>query len=428
MGKIGKGVSRALGLNQGGTINRALGGNAGVAAVIGIAVAIAIPFAAPVVASAIFGSTSLAALAASGAMIGAAGGALSGSMTGNMGRGALIGGASGAVAGFFTPGYGGTEAVGSLFGGGSSGALDVTSAGYQGAEAVGSAAGYQGATGPAFGTSEAITSGMAISPGGAEGVIANAGYGSAPGAASGIGSAAPNLNVASAGYQGAEAAGSAASAGSGAPAANAGSWGSRFLGGLTGAGTKMDLTTAEGVGRALSPIVSPSGVAGVGQLAMTMFNKPPEGLTAQERAYLDETAALAGTNRELFDQRVQAARRLLQQGQANPEQAYAQANIGVQRRFREAGLRDEGDTRRAQIEGARLGTLAAATEQGRAAQATVAGLSAMPGSAPIGPTALGLPVYRDQERRQREYDQDLARGFGTLASAFGGRSKAGLFA
>lgn len=424
MGSVGKGVSRALGLNEGGTINRALGGNAGVAAVIGIAVAIAIPFTAGIVASAIFGSTSLAALTATGAIMGAAGGALSGSMTGNMGRGALIGGVGGAISGFGAGG--GFEQIGSLFGSGSSGALDVTSAGYQGAEAVGSAAGYQGAMGPALGTSEAITSGMAISPGGAEGVIANAGYGSAPGAASGIGSAAPNLNVASAGYQGAEAAGSAASAGSNAPAAS-GSWGSRFLGGVTGSGTRMDLTTAEGFGRALSPIVSPSGIAGVGQLAMTMFNKPPEGLTAQERAYLEETAALAGTNREMFDQRVQTARRLLQQGQANPEQAYAQANIGVQRRFREAGLRDEGDTRRARIEGARLGTLAVASEQGRATQATVAGLNAMPGSAPIGPTALGLPVYREQERRQREYDRDLSSGFGTLASAFGGRSRAGLY-
>jgi len=423
MGNVGQGITRALAINPGGTVNRALGGNAGVAAVIGVAVAIAIPFAAPVVASAIFGSTSLLAMTASGALLGAAGGALSGSMTGNAGRGALIGGAGGAAGGFIQGG--GLDAIGGLFG--PSEALNVAAPGYQGAEAVGTAAGYQGATGPAFGASEAITAGTAISPGGAEGVIANAGYGSAPGAASGIGSAAPNLNVASAGYQGAEAAGSAASAGSNAPAAS-GSWGSRFLGGVTGAGTKMDLTTTEGVGRALSPIASPAGFAGVGQLAMTMFNKPPEGLTTQERSYLDETAALARTNRDMFEQRVRAARQLLQSGQANPEQAYAQANIGVQRRFREAGLREEGDVRRGQIEGARLGTLAAATEQGRASQATVAGLAAMPGAAPMGPVALGLPVYRESERRQREYDRDISSGFGTLASAFSGRGRAGLFA
>lgn len=427
MGRIGRGISRALSLNEGGTLNRALGGNAGVGAVIAIATAIAIPFAAPVVAGAVFGSTSLAALAASGAMIGAAGGALSGSMTGNMGRGALIGGAAGAVSGFFTPGYGGAEAVGGLFGGGVETAAAVPAGTPYGPPAPAEFAGLTGGTyGPVPGPSYEFLAGSSGIPEGFSAAATPAasynasGFGTALQASpqvTGIGSAAAGPATVPAG--------SALPAGANASPA---SWGSRFLGGLTGSGTGANLTTAEGLGRVLSPIASPAGIAGIGQLAMTMFNKPPEGLTAQERAYLDETAALAATNRNMFDQRVQAARRLLQQGQANPEQAYAQANIGVQRRFREAGLRDEGDTRRAQIEGARLGTLAAATEQGRATQATVAGLSAMPGSAPIGPTALGLPVYRDQERRQREYEQDLARGFGTLASAFSGRSRAGLFA
>jgi hypothetical protein len=415
MGKIGKGITRALAINPGGTVNRALGGNAGVAAVIGIAVAIAIPFAAPVVAGAIFGSTSLAAMTAAGAMIGAAGGALSGSMTGNMGRGALIGGAAGAAGGFIQGG--GIEAIGGLFGGG---ATVVPETG----QAI-SGAGYEQLAGGGY---EQLASGSVVPIGSAApAAIPAASYdpnafGMAVQASpqvAGIGSAVAGPATIPAG--------STLPAGANAPAAS-GSWGSRFLGGLTGAGTKMDLTTAEGFGRALSPVASPAGIAGVGQLAMTMFNKPPEGLTAQERSYLDETAALAGTNRDMFEQRVQAARRLLQSGQANPEQAYAQANIGVQRRFREAGLREEGDVRRGQIEGARLGTLAAANEQGRASQATVAGLAAMPGAAPMGPVALGLPVYRESERRRREYDRDISSGFGTLASAFSGRGRAGLFA
>lgn len=429
MGGVSRGFNRALGLNKGGTLNRAFGGNQNLAVAIAVVAAVAIPFAAPAIAGAMLGSTAItgafvATSTAVGAGLGAAAGALSGSLTGNVGQGALIGGAGGAVGGF-TGGGGLGYTSNALFGPGE--ALTVGAPGYQGAEAVGSAAGYQGATGPALGISEAITPGVAISPGGSEGVIANAGYGAAPGAAStGIGSAAPNLNVASPGYQGAEAAGTAAGAGT-TTAAPQGSQLERFLGGVTGSGTKMDLTTAEGVGRALSPIVSPAGVAGVGQLAMTMFNKPPESLTAQERSFVNETAELAGTNRALFEQRVNSARRLLQQGTPNPEEAYAQASMGVQRRFREAGLREAGDVRRGLIEGARLGAAAIPGEYTRAASLTQAGLSAMPSTAPQGAEGMALPVYRDLERRQREYQADLGRGFGTLASAFGGRSKGGLF-
>jgi len=158
-----------------------------------------------------------------------------------------------------------------------------------------------------------------------------------------------------------------------------------------------------------------------------MFNKPPENLTPQEQNYVSETAELAGTNRDLFEQRVSAARRLLQQGTPNPEEAYAQANMGVQRRFREAGLRDASDVRRGLIEGARLGSAAIPGEYARAATLTQQGLTAMPSTAPQGAEAMALPVYRDLERRQREYQADMARGFGTMAGGFGGRSKGGLF-
>jgi hypothetical protein len=160
---------------------------------------------------------------------------------------------------------------------------------------------------------------------------------------------------------------------------------------------------------------------------MTMYNKPPEGLTAQERAFVDETASLAGTNRELFDSRVREARRLLQQGTPNPEQAFGQANLALQRRIREAGLRSPEDARRALIEGTRIGAASIPAEYARAAGATQAGLSAMPTTAPAGAASLALPAYRDAERRQREYEAGLARGIGGLAGALGGNRK-GLFA
>ena len=192
--------------------------------------------------------------------------------------------------------------------------------------------------------------------------------------------------------------------------------------------------SAEGFGRAVgnlaSGLTTPSGIAGVGQLAMTMYNKPPEGLTPEERAYVEETSRLAGTNREMFDQRVSAARRLLQQGTANPEQAFAQANIGTQRRFHEAGLRSASDIRRGEIAGGQAGAAAIPAEYARAATAMTAGLNAMPTTAPAGAATLALPAYRDVERREREYNRDLASAFGGLASgffgglasAFGGRS------
>lgn len=408
---MGRTVSRALGVNRGGTVSRAFGGNQNLAAAIGVVAAIALPFAVPVIAGAIGTSLAVSPLVAStmaGGLYGAATGALSGSLVGDVGRGAAIGGAGGAVGGFIQGG--GIEAArGALFGPSTnvaSPALNAEVAAntmaapaeYGGAESFGSAAGYQGAATPAYGAAEAVTPGVAISPGGTEGVTAG-----------GIGSAA------------------APTGGAGGAAAPTGTRVERFFGGLTGGGTKMDLTTAEGIGRSLSGLASPAGLASVGQLAMTMYNKPPEGLTAQERAFVDETASLAGTNRELFDSRVREARRLLQQGTPNPEQAFGQANLALQRRIREAGLRSPEDVRRALIEGTRIGAASIPAEYARAAGATQAGLSAMPTTAPAGAASLALPAYRDAERRQREYEAGLARGIGGLAGALGGNRK-GLFA
>jgi hypothetical protein len=422
MGGVSRGFNRALGLNRGGTLNRAFGGNQNLAIAVAAVTAIAIPFAAPVVASAVFGSTSLAALTATSAALGAAGGAVSGSLTGNVGRGALIGGAGGAVSGF-AQGGGFTEVGNALFGpstapafGGASTtgyeALAAPAGGFESAAATGG--GFAGGSTPLT-AGELAVAGAAPTAGGT--TIGIGGAVSAPS----IGGMTPEQAMASLPSTPTPATTGVASA------APQGTQLERFLGGITGSGTKMDLTTAEGVGRVLSPIVSPSGIAGVGQLAMTMYNRPPESLTPQERSFVNETAELAGTNRALFEQRVNSARRLLQQGTPNPEEAYAQASMGVQRRFREAGLRDAGDVRRGLIEGARLGAAAIPGEYTRAASLTQQGLSAMPSTAPQGAEGMALPVYRDLERRQREYQADLGRGFGTLASAFGGRSKGGLF-
>jgi hypothetical protein len=158
---------------------------------------------------------------------------------------------------------------------------------------------------------------------------------------------------------------------------------------------------------------------------MTMYNRPPEGLTAAEQAYVNETAALAQTNRAAFDQRVAAARGLLQRGEANPEQAFAQASLGAQRRFQQAGMRDAGDYRRGEIAGGMAGAAAVPAEFNRSYEATRAGLSAMPTTAPAGAASMALPAYRDEERRQREYQRDLASGVGGLGSALGGRSSQG---
>jgi hypothetical protein len=155
---------------------------------------------------------------------------------------------------------------------------------------------------------------------------------------------------------------------------------------------------------------------------MTMYNKPPEGLTAAERAFVNETAGLAQTNRAVFDQRLAAARSALQQGTANPEQAFGQASMGAQRRFREAGLRSESDYRRSEIAGGQAGAAAVPAEFSRSYAALSSGLNAMPTTAPAGAASMALPAYRDDERRQREYNRDLASGMGTLASSLGGRS------
>ena len=372
-------------------------------AAIGVVAAIAIPFAAPVVAGALFGSSALGAVTAAGGLLGLGAGALSGSMTGNMGRGALIGGLGGAASGFVAGGgIGATRTA--LFGAPEAAGAATTAAAPTAAQVGALDPGFYGQTAPDFGTAfgaapisapaepsfmQGLTSGFTGQP-----------IGGAP--ASGIGSAAGATGTAAGGA----AAGGAAASPSFFSAAGLG----------------------QAIGRVGAGLTSPAGLASVGQLAMTMYNKPPEGLTPQERAYVEETAAMAQSNRALFDERVAASRRLLQQGQANPEQAYAQASTGTQRRFREAGLRAEGDIRRGEIAGGEAGARAIPAEYSRAATATQAGVSAMPTTTPAGATTFALPAYRSAEERDLRYQADLARGVGGLAgSLFGTNSKRSLF-
>ena len=415
---------------MGGRRNRGI-----LAAAIGVVAAVALPFAVPAIATAVFGSTAVAASTAAGALYGAATGALSGSITGDMGRGALIGGAGGAVGGFIQGG--GIEATrGALFGTAPETATTISytrpeiatvapvgEAGYYGPTTIESGVGFTP------GVSELNTLGPAAAPtmayeAAATTPISTTGIGSAGGAAT------PEPTTWQrfmSGVTGQPVSGAAAAA----PAAATGGAGlatgaAPGFGGSVAGAAAPSFFSAEGLGRAVgnlgAGLTTPSGLASVGQLAMTMYNRPPEGLTPEERAYVEETSRLAGTNRELFDQRVTAARRLLQQGTANPEQAFAQASMGTQRRFREAGLRSEADIRRGEIAGGQAGAAAIPAEYARATTATTAGLNAMPTTAPAGAATMALPAFRDVERREREYARDLASGFGGLASALGGRS------
>lgn len=403
--------------------------NRGLGVAIGLAAAIAIPFAAPALAGVMLGSTAVTAgfvatSAAIGAGLGVAAGALSGSLTGNAGRGALLGGLGGAAGGFLGSGGAGMlfgssapAAAAPVAGEGTAAVTGATAAPTSGAEVAAATQGGVGGAGTAAPTVAPATGGATTGIGGAS---------------------APAVNAPS--IAGMTPEGAMASLPSTPTAATTGvgpqTWGERFMSTFSptpapGATQAPSIFTAEGLGAAankgVSQLMTPAGLAGVGQLAMTMFNKPPEGLTPQERDYLKETAEMASSNRALFEQRVDAARRMLNQGTPNPEMAYAQANMATQRQFREAGLRTPEDERRAAIAGARRGAAAVPAEMTRAAEATRVGLAMMPSATPRGYESYALEATRDAERRQREYQADLARSFGALGGALGGRRNEKLF-
>jgi hypothetical protein len=170
---------------------------------------------------------------------------------------------------------------------------------------------------------------------------------------------------------------------------------------------------------------------GIADLAMTMYNKPEEGLTEEEKRAVYETAQLANTNKELFAQRVEQANAVWNAAQANPEKAYAEAQSGVQRGLREQqrryGTGQYGGTgssarqaalgRSAAIEGAKAGAAAASAETERSDREKLAAAGLLPTSAPVGPAAATLPFYGLAQKRQDEYNKELARATGGL---FGG--------
>ena len=164
-------------------------------------------------------------------------------------------------------------------------------------------------------------------------------------------------------------------------------------------------------------------IGNLAPLAMSMFGKAPQDLTAVERQNLIDNAQTAAVERGVFDERLSGARSLLQQGEARPEQAYATAKMATERGLRDTersaglagrpGLRDA-ERRRASIEGTRIGTAAVTGEQARAAQTTAAGLSALPTSVPTSASELNKTIYEDLYKRRSDYSRDLAGGFGQL--------------
>ena len=215
-----------------------------------------------------------------------------------------------------------------------------------------------------------------------------------------------------------------------ARAAGAGGGGGLFGGLFSGAApgstaSILGTAPAAGVGGAAAAggFFSGLNLGNIAPLAMSMFGKAPQNLTAQERELLKRNMETAAIERGVFDERLGAARSLLQAGEANPERAFAEAQMGTQRGLRDVertaavsgrpGLQ-ESERRRASIEGARIGTAAVTGEQARAAQTTAAGLSALPTSVPTTGEELNMAIYRDLQQRKSDYAKDLAGGFGQM--------------
>lgn len=191
--------------------------------------------------------------------------------------------------------------------------------------------------------------------------------------------------------------------------------------GATAAPAAAGLTAA--AAPAAGGFLSGLNMGNLAPLAMAMFGKAPQDLTEVERQNLIDNAQTAAVERGVFDERLAGARSLLQQGEANPEQAFATAKMATERGLRDTerttamedrpGLR-EAERRRASIEGTRLGTAAVTGENVRAAQATAAGLSALPTNVPTTASELNKTIYADLEKRRADYARDLAGGFGQL--------------
>lgn len=224
-----------------------------------------------------------------------------------------------------------------------------------------------------------------------------------------------------------------------ARAASGGAGGGGLFGGLLGGGKAATvaapaaaapaagLTTAATGAAAAAPAVggifAGLNLGNIAPLAMAMFGKSPQNLTPEELAAVERNKEIAATERGVFNQKLEGARALMQAGEANPERAFAEAQMGAQRGLREAertstlagrpGLQDA-ERRRASIEGARLGTAAVTGEQTRAAQTKAAGLSMLPTNVPTSGEELNMAIYSDLYKRRADYARDLSGAFGQM--------------
>lgn len=165
--------------------------------------------------------------------------------------------------------------------------------------------------------------------------------------------------------------------------------------------------------------INPQSLGALAQLATVMFNKDMTELTPEEEAQLQEVAAQAATNRALFETQVMEARKLIQAGTPNPEQAYAnarmqtEAQLGENRRSMPVGLQ-EADERKGAIESTKAGLQNVALDYAQAAQTRRAGIQSMPDGAPTGYAQLAMPTYNSLYERQNDYNEQISRGVGAL--------------
>lgn len=168
---------------------------------------------------------------------------------------------------------------------------------------------------------------------------------------------------------------------------------------------------------------NPQSLGALSQLAMTMFNKDMTELTSEEKKQLREIAAQAATNQGLFEQRVEEARRVIQAGSPNPEQAYANARFSAenqltdQQRAMPAGLQ-EANARKTAIESSKAGSQNVALDYARSMDTRQAGLSMLPTEAPTGYNQLAMDTYASKYKRENDWQEQLSKGVGSLFGSF----------
>ncbi len=214
--------------------------------------------------------------------------------------------------------------------------------------------------------------------------------------------------------------------------AGAGAGGAAGVGGAAAAAPAAAVGLSTAAAPAAGGFLSGLNIGNLAPLAMAMFGKAPQDLTPIEEEAVVANAQTAAVEKGVFDERLNASRSLIQQGYANPEQAYAEAQMSTQRGLRDVersagvserpGMRNA-ERRRAAIEGTRIGTAAVGAEQSRAAQATAAGLSSLPTEMPTTGSELSMKIYEDLYKRRSDYARDLAGGAGQLYDSLSSRNQ-----